>query len=771
MRQRLLPFILIFFVALHIASAQSTGPGSWRAHLPFRSAIAVAEAGSRIYCASRYSLFYYDREDLSINRLSKVNGLSDVDIATIRFSPEYNTLLVAYSNANIDLITSDGIVNISDIKRKNIFGKKTINAVLFLGRYAYLSCGFGIVVLDMDRHEIFDTYYIGPQGTSLEVNELAWDGTAFHAATAAGIYRAEAANTNLANYEAWQKDTLLAAPNGNYSHICLFHDKLITSLALNGYANDTLLVYDGIAWSKLRPGSTDDYKALVPDDSHLLIAGNGNLEVFNDTLQSIWNVYDYNPGIPAPMDAFEDDEGNFWIADNHAGLVKNHGWNTSYILPNGPASNSVFSMRADGSTLYVAPGSLSSSQGNTYNAVGPYTCINNTWYNLKDMNPALDSLWDILYTAVDPNDAQRVFYSTWGHGIVEFRNGMLFQDYSYANSGLEKPFQFYNWVGVAGIDFDEYGNLWVVNSECNNLIKVLKKDGTWQSYTVSSVMSQPKATRLIIDANHQKWIVLYGASGIIVFNDNNTLDDKSDDHIKRLTSNLGNGNLPSNTVYALAEDLDGEIWVGTDKGLAVFYNPGAIFSGSGFDAQVITIEQDSTAQHLLEFETVTDIEVDGANKKWVGTQNAGVFLFSDDGQEEIHHFTAENSPLLSNTIVDIAIDGNSGEVFFGTDKGICSYMGYATTGKPGFEGVYAYPNPVEPGFNGAIGIRGLTRDAWVKITDINGVLIYETRSEGGQAIWNGYDFSGQKAKTGVYPVFIISEDGTEKIVTKILIVN
>ncbi len=770
LRRFLLLSIGLFFIAL-FAKAQQSGPGSWRAHLPFRSAISVAEAGNRVYCASRYSLFYYDRDDLSLNRLSKVNGLSDVDISTIRYAPDFKTLLVAYTNANIDLITEDRIINISDIKRKNIFGKKTINAIFFLGRYAYLSCGFGIVVLDMDRHEVYDTYYIGPLGTSLEVHELSWDGSDFWAATAKGIYRAEAANTNLANYEAWIKDTTLPFPDGQYTNICRFRDVMITSLEKEGYGDDTLMVFDGNLWTNMLPGTANDYKALIPDGDHLLVAGNGSLEIFNDSLHSVWNIYDYNPGSPAPMSAFEDDEGFFWIADNKAGLVKNKGWSSEFILPNGPASNSVYSMLTDGSNLYVAPGSLSSSLGNTYNAVGPYTCINNTWYNLKDMSPALDSLWDVLYTAVDPRDAQRVFYSTWGHGIVEFRNGHYYKDYSYTNSGLEKPFQFYNWVGVSGIAFDEYGNLWVVNSECNNLLKVLKKDETWQSYTVSSVISQPKATQLMIDANHQKWIVLYGASGIIVFNDNNTLDDKSDDHIKRLTSNLGNGNLPSNTVYTIAEDLDGEIWVGTDKGLAVFYTPNAIFSGSNFDAQVITIEQDSTAQHLLEYETVTSIAVDGANKKWVGTQNAGVFLFSEDGQKEIHHFTAENSPLLSNTIIDIAIDGNSGEVYFGTDKGICSFMGYATTGKASFEGVYAYPNPVEPGFNGTIGIRGLTRDAWVKITDINGVLIYETRSEGGQAVWDGHDFTGQKAKTGVYPVIIISDDGSEKIVTKILIVN
>jgi hypothetical protein len=354
---------------------------------------------------------------------------------------------------------------------------------------------------------------------------------------------------------------------------------------------------------------------------------------------------------------------------------------------------------------------------------------------------------------------------------VELNDGIITNVYYDNNSILEKPFSSWDRIFIGDISFDQYGNLWMINSSCNALLKVLKSDGEWQSYNVSSVTNALQATRILIDSKNQKWIVLFGSNGLLVFNDNNTLDDKTDDRLIRMSTSIGNGNLPSNTVFSIAEDLDGEIWVGTDKGIAVFYTPENIFSGGDFDSQVITIEQDSIAQHLLQFESVTAIAVDGANKKWVGTQNAGVFLFSDDGQKEIHHFTVENSPLLSDKINDIKIDAVTGEVYFGTDRGICSYKGYATTGQEQYQGVYAYPNPVPSGFNGMIGIRGLTRNSWIKITDAGGTLIYETRSEGGQAVWNGCNFKGEKAKTGVYFVFCISEDGTEKVVTKILIQN
>jgi hypothetical protein len=762
----LLAVLLVFS-----AFSQGSAIGEWRAHLPYRDCRAVESAGDLIYVATPFSLFVYDKTENSVNLMSKINGLSDVEISTIAYSQTYKTLLVAYTNANIDLITADGIINISDIKRKNIFGSKTIHSILFLNNYAYLSCGFGIVVLDMSRQEIYDTYLIGPGGSSMVINDLTYLNNRFYAATVNGIYSADASSHNLADYNSWTKDTTLRYPNGNYSLIETYNDKLIAVQSMPNYGDDTLLIKRDTSWEMVTPGRTDDYYSLRTFMPSFMVCGNSSVEIFDDSLNSDRIVYTYLTTVPGPADVYADGEGVLWIADRYSGLVRNFGWDFKFIQPNGPGSHYVYSLTAAGDDLWVAPGSTNTALGNTYNTKGPFSLVGDVWYTLKDYNPSLDSLYDILYMAVDPSNYKHVYAASWGNGLLEFQDGMLIHQYTYTNSGLQKPFSFYNWVGVGGIAFDDNGYLWVINDECNQLLKVLKPDGNWGSYNVSSLVSQAKATRLMVDSHHQKWIMLYASGGIIVYNDNDTPDNNSDDRMTLLSTGLGRGNLPSSNVYSFAEDLDGEVWVGTDKGLAVFYTPGNIFSGDNYDAQVITIEQDSTAQHLLEFETVTAIAVDGANKKWVGTLKAGVFLFSDDGQKEIHHFTAENSPLLSNTINDIAINSKTGEVFFGTDLGICSFKGYAVAGQDKYQGVYAYPNPVPADFDGYVGIKGLTRNSWIKITDISGNLIFETRSEGGQAVWNVKNFSGERAKTGVYPVICISEDGTEKIVTKILVVN
>ena len=276
---------------------------------------------------------------------------------------------------------------------------------------------------------------------------------------------------------------------------------------------------------------------------------------------------------------------------------------------------------------------------------------------------------------------------------------------------------------------------------------------------------------LFIDNIGQKWVVVPSGVGLVVYNDNNTIEDVQDDQDRILNSALGSGNLPSTSVYSLAKDRDGEIWVGTNKGVAVFYNPENVFTGNDFDAQQILVTVDGYVEYLLANETVTAIAIDGANRKWLGTQNAGIFLVSPDGTEQIHHFTEENSPLFSNTITDIAINNQTGEVYIGTSKGLISYISDATQGYESHQNVTVYPNPVRPDFNGIIAIKGLVEDADIKITDLNGTLVLETTALGGQAVWDGKNGYGERVQTGVYLVFSSNSFGTETNVAKILFIH
>ena len=768
----LISFAFLLFFVFHL-SAQQIAIGEWRDHLPYNTCISVTEAENIIYCATLYNLFSYDKDDNSIQRMTKISGLSDIGISTINYNKKYKTLVIAYNNTNIDLIQNDEIINISDIKRKSILGNKTINNILFIDKYAYLSCGFGIVVLDYLKKEIKDTYYIGPDGNHINVLDLTFDDTKFYAATESGIFSASINDENLANFAAWTKDTLIHYPNAKYNLIEEYNNKIFANNSNSAYNTDTVFVFDGVSWDYFDSTITETMFDISEYYEHLVFSSNGGIRIYDTTLTNESIIWTYNPGIPSPRDAIIDKDDFVWIADNNYGLVKNINiWRSESIKPNGPSSKNVVAMSLKGNDLWVATGGKSPPWGNLWMNEGIFSFIDEDWetYNYKNIS-ILDTIRDFVAVAVNPNNTKQVFVGTWGYGIIEFNNGNFTKFYNKTNSTLQEPLNHSGWIGVTGLCFDEFNNLWATDSSCTNALSVRKSDGSWKSFSLSPLVIEDIVGDLIIDSYNQKWIIMPRGHGIIVYNDNNTIDNVSDDNFKKLNNVIGNGNLPSNDIFCLAQDLDGEIWVGTGKGITVFYSPENVFSNTDFDYQQILVEQDGVANYLLETETITAIAVDGSNKKWIGTQRAGVFLMSEDGTKQIHHFTEDNSPLFSNAITSIAINHESGEVFFGTNNGIISYKGKATEGGETHQDVYAYPNPVKENYNGYIAIKGLVQNAHVKITDISGTLIYKTIAEGGQAVWDGKNFNGERAHSGVYLVFSSNDDGSETLVTKILFIN
>ena len=328
--------------------------------------------------------------------MTRVNGLSDVNVSTIRYNINYKVLVIAYTNANIDLVYEDGIINISDIKRKSIFGNKTINNITFYGNTAYFSCGFGIVALDLDKKEIKDTYYIGPNGNATNVLDLACDGSKFYAATESGILKANYSGVNLANYSSWVKDTQLPNMNSTYNCITAFNNRIFTNLSSNNYAQDTTYVFDGSNWIIFDSIRNDDVFSMRVANGSLLLSYNNAVVVYDSFLDIKEVIWSLNPGSITPNCAIIDEVGNYWIADNLFGLVRFKDWDSEKIIPNGTGSNDVYSMAIAGSDLYVAPGGVNSSWSNIWNTSGVYSFIGNNWYVLKDQNAAFDTLFDII---------------------------------------------------------------------------------------------------------------------------------------------------------------------------------------------------------------------------------------------------------------------------------------------------------------------------------------------------------------------------------------
>ncbi len=775
--------ILLFFTVLlltHTLIAQSVAIGQWKDHLSYKSAISVAEGNGKVYCATTSGIFIYNKSDNSMQRLSKVSGLSDVEPGVLNFNKYNNKLLITYKNANIDLIDNKTIINIGDLKRKAIIGNKSINNVYFINQYAYLSCGFGIVVIDMDKLEVKDTYYIGPGGSVLNVHDITSDATNLYAATDDGIYTASRNNPNLANYSSWSK--MGGLPNGIYNTITSFDGKIYTNfskLLTAGISyQDTIFVLT-TSWNYL-PSSLIGYGYVITslrgfDNNTLLLVQDIGVSAYDVNFYNYDNYSNYFSDVARSKQAIRDNAGNAWIADAKYGLVSYKAGVYTYAYPNGPSSSKITAMSMQDEKLWVAPGGVDISWHNIYFVDGLYEYSDGQWSNTRGNYPSvvnLDTVYDIVNTYVDPSNSKRVYASTWGNGIVELYNNVPVKLYNTTNSSLQGlNIPGFNPVWTYGLAIDASQNLWISNSGVSKSMSIKKANGTWQALDFSPILgNNPNMGQILIDKNDQKWVVVTRGGGIMVYKGGTTAAPNTSNS-KLLSITVGNGALPSIGVYCLAEDQNGEIWVGTDKGIAVFYSPENVFTGQNFDAQQILLTQDGHVQILLETEFIQSIAVDDANRKWIATANSGVFLMSADGTQQIQHFDESNSPLFSNNVQSIVINHKTGEVYFGTSKGIISYRGTATEAFEDFTDVYAFPNPVKHEYDGPIAIKGLVNNTILKITDISGTLVYETKSEGGQALWNAKNFKGERVSSGVYMVFCTSPDGSKKMVTKILVMN
>ena len=773
-KSKLLSLLIALWLIPTFAVAQDgVSIGHWRTHLPYQKVIGVEPIGNKIYAATEYELFYYDTEDNSINIVNKINGLSDIGISTIRYNESQRKLFVAYTNANVDLIDSEGnVTNMSDIKKTNIVGNKNINNVHFDGDLAYVACGFGIVVFDLKKEEVKDTYYIGHQGDMVNVTDVAIFNGRIYASTDDGVYYASQNALNLANYAAWQFDSSLIHPHLAYTEMEVFNGRLYLNYD-GGYDADTLFVNDGNRWGYYNKEDVRQKLELRAYDDQFLFANRYSVSVMDRNLTQIHNIYSPGGAIE-PLSAARDNHGNYWIGDIKRGLIKtSDGWNSMDVQPNGPASKNVFELQACGDQVWIATGGHAANWGKRYMKEG-VARFDGIWTILNSSTlPDFTHYSDFVCTATDPNNPSVTYVGTWGKGILKFEGNELVEVYNADNSTLEPWVQDPNLINISGLAFDSKGNLWVANTGATKLLSVMERDGiTWHSYNLGGSFSAIDIGTLLIDDNDYKWIIRRGGE-VIVFNDNGTLDITSDDRAAGLTTAVGNGNL-AGAVNCLALDADGAVWAGTNNGPCLFTNTKAIFNGGNYDAiQKEVPRNDGTNQYDYLFagsNVLSMAAVPGTNLMWFGLES-GVYLMNFDLKpKEIHCFNTDNSPLLDNAVTTMAID-KSGEVFFGTSNGVISYRGEAATPEPEVSDVVAYPNPVRPGYTGFVGIKGLVANSLVRITTVDGAFVTQLLSEGGQAVWDCTTINGEKVTPGVYLIFVSTKDGKEKFATKILLQN
>ena len=757
---------------------------NWNTYFSYNLISAIDNGESVIYFASYNSIFSYDISSNQIEKFDTLNELSGDEISAFYYSEINNNIVIGYSSGFLQIIdlNSNSIINIYDILNKPTIppNKKTINDFFQSGDQLLISTGYGVSIYNLNGYEFGDTYYIGDFASQINVTStLVHENFIYASSPDLGILRANI-NSNLIDFNNWQTIYFGDIQKLFYDGENIFFYTDNSIMRINDEEITSILTLE------------NQIININSSDSKFIIITVEKCLIYNDQLTQLVYEIDsetyssgFNEGII---------KGNYiYIATNEKGvlIINNNSGDFSYLKPDGPLENDIFSVETLNNKTWVSYGNYT-EYFNPYplkfSGLSNYDENLNSWFNIsKDSIP--ERAVNLNNISINPFNNDNVFISSFEGGILEIENLNIIEFYDNNNSGLESLSindPLYESVRISDIEFDQNGVLWILNSRIDSPLKSFNlENNSWNSYDFTEIINDGFQDELgfndiEVDDYGNKWIAGL-RSGLIGFN-----NESGTNQLRKVFSQ-DQSNMPSSYVKSIAVDNNNHLWIGTIQGLRVLYNTSNFFDTSVVTTQQIVILEDGIPRELLEQQYISDIEVDGANNKWVATIGSGVFYFSPNGQQTIHHFTKENSPLPSNNINDISINYSNGKVYFATDNGLVSYNTGSTSSSENFSNTYVYPNPVRPDFNTEfekIKITGLTQNVNIKITDIEGNLVAEAQSninsryrnfnleiDGGTAFWNGKNLRNRLVSSGVYIIMLSDLDSYETKILKLMIIR
>ncbi len=756
-------YIIGLFIC--IQSFAQTTPGIWSDYFEFKSVKQIIPVDDDIYCLTENGIWTYSQKSSEMKTYTKIEGLSSVNIMSFEYSKELHKIYLGYKNGIFDIFDCEtkSIKRISSIKNESIFGSKAINSFSFIKDNVYISTDFGLVVFNPISEKFSSTTIFGESGNYVPIYDITHNenNDSIFVASENGILGTDV-NSNLPDISAWNKLKNIPYANNKISGIEYVNNSLYY------YHTSDSTKYDSLF--KIKNHKVDAFKTQIPHLSKikrqgdsLIICGKYNVRVYDkndylkyshDTLADKVSEYYY--------DFSFDKNGNPWIGD-----LKNGLYNVKEDIrtsPNGPLSNVVGDIYFENGNLYYVAGRFGLYKYGMFSVLLP----NNTWYSHTN--------WQIRNSAsvyAEPN-SKTYYYGSLGWGAVQGTNSWTYDSvYNSTNSAIQNLYD--NNTSSAGerisdITADSEGNIWFANTLTWNPLVVKTNTGDWFSFRIPGTSNNlhNDIKQLQVSSSDHIWVA--GLNRLVVFNPNSTLNSTYDDEYTIINLSDSEGVIASNTT-CLAEDNEGDMWIGTSQGIAIHTNPSRVFNDGYKSISRIKIEIDGEIGYLLSSDYITTIAVDKANRKWVGTQNSGVFVISAEGTEQIKHYTIDNSPLPSNYIIAIDINDENGEVFIGTEEGLVSVIGEATNPSKKLDSVYITPNPVRPNHTGDIYIRNTPENATFKITTISGKLVFEDETLGGTGVWDGNNLRGERVQTGVYFIYISNNDGSLSTVTKVAFIN
>ena len=757
---------------------------NWNTYFSYNLISAIDNGESVIYFASYNSIFSYDTSSNQIEKFDTLNELSGDEISAFYYSEINNNIVIGYSSGFLQIIdlNSNSIINIYDILNKPTIppNKKTINDFFQSGDQLLISTGYGVSIYNLNGYEFGDTYYIGDFASQINVTStLVHENFIYASSPDLGILRANI-NSNLIDFNNWQTIYFGDIQQLFYDGDNIFFYTDNSVMRINDEEITSILTLE----NQIININSSDSKFIIITDEKCLI--------YNDQLTQLVYEIDsetyssgFNEGIIK--------DNYIYIATNEKGvlIINNNSGDFSYLKPDGPLENDIFSVETLNNKTWVSYGNYT-EYFNPYplkfSGLSNYDENLNSWFNIsKDSIP--ERAVNLNNISINPFNNDNVFISSFEGGILEIENLNIIEFYDNNNSGLESLSindPLYESVRISDIEFDQNGVLWILNSRIDSPLKSFNlENNSWNSYDFTEIINDGFQDELgfndiEVDDYGNKWIAGL-RSGLIGFN-----NESGTNRLRKIFSQ-DQSNMPSSYVKSIAVDNNNHLWIGTIQGLRVLYNTSNFFDTSVVTTQQIVILEDGIPRELLEQQYISDIEVDGGNNKWVATIGSGVFYFSPNGQQTIHHFTKENSPLPSNNINDISINYLNGKVYFATDQGLVSYNTGSTSSSENFSNTYVYPNPVRPEFNTEfekVKITGLTQNVNIKITDIEGNLVAEAQSninsryrnfnleiDGGTAFWNGKNLRNRPVSSGVYIIMLSDLDSYETKILKLMIIR
>ncbi len=739
--------IISFFCSFFIYS--QTRNDAWVDMFSYLKVKNLQRVGEKIYAQSDNAFFIYDTASGDITKISSINGLTGGNISNFYYHPDLKKLFVFHQGGLIEVIDAQQHVFRSPELAYNQFiaGElKEVNRIVAKGDKLYLATKYGVSVYNLNRNEFGDTYYFTGSTGNLEVKSVAFFDHKIFVATISGLYYADE-NANLINQNVWTK-----IDNNRWNDLAVFNQTLL------GVRYKTL--YQVTTQSQISVLSFSNYIRKLHIQDKLSVVFDHEIKVYNQNLVLEHSFDDSNYAHERFFDAVDYDDTIFIGGDKH-GVLKSPLQQQQYVElhPDSPLSNHAFAVDTRDGILWLAYGDHFEFNPYPIYKEGLSSYQNKSWVNIPYDNFQIS---DVCFVKINPSNPQEVYFASTKNGLIRVRNNQIDQIFNQNNSPLQMLGT--DGVRVFAIDFDSQNNLWVTQLMHPSLLK-LKPDNTWETVSLNSILSSPNQdyhgfSDMKIDKDDNIW---FGTDPTLLGYNPKT------QNLKSIKEGLQNSAYP--IVQTIDIDKDNIMWVGNREGLRILPDPQQIFDNNSVEFKPIKIVYEDAVQLLMEGQNITKIRTDGSNNKWIATLGSGVYYFNEDGTQTIYHFTKENSPLPSDDVYDVAIDGSTGMVYFATLKGLVGYKGFATDSGDNMDDVYAFPNPANEKQHDFVTIRGLIEGVNIKIVDVEGNLVYETTSKGGSIQWDLTAFGKYKVASGVYIALITNDDGSKTQTTKILVIK